>query len=346
MLLVFLLCLALAACTAAPVPVTLTPTRLPATPQPTATPSPQPLHTPTYPPATTGTVDTWATQVQQMVDASATQSAGFPAVCEGSRDLPPLSSFSPDHNWMAAACNLSAEQSLEIVNKDGRQWVLPFRDFLAEEDLITHEDQPSTTPLGGLSPIYWTSDNVYLYFASYILGRDGGELCYSGSGYQGLFQLNLNSGSVAPILAATTSHFGYQFSFSPDGRWLAYTYQNEQPVILNLKTGESISVQPGGEKTGGLTWAPDGSQLAYPFCEQDLSHFTIVRSGIKVYSPKTQTLTLLLLKIDGKRAQIAYKQDGGLLKIMIEENGTDAVHYQFYDWPTGQMTTPTPTPVP
>jgi len=244
---------------------------------------------------------------------------------------------------MASACDLSAEQSLEIVNKDGRQWVLPFRDFLAEGDLITHKDQPSTTPLGGLYPIYWTSDNVYLYFAPYILGRDGGELCYSGSGYQGLFQINLNSGSVAPILAATTSHFGYQFSFSPDGRWLAYTYQNEQPVILNLKTSESISVQPGGEKTGDLTWAPDGSQLVYSFCEQDLSRFTIVRSGIKVYSLKTQTLALLL-GIDGKRAQIDPKQDGDLLEIMIEENGADATHYQFYDWSTGQLTTPTPAP--
>jgi len=329
LLLVFLLCLTLAACTPAPAPVTLTPTRLLATPQPTATPSPQPSHTFTSPPATTSTPNIAATQVRQTADASATQSAGFPVTCKGFRVGEP--SFSPGGNWMAVSCGYQHDQTLDIVNRDGRQWILQFAELVPDHD-----------GMGGLSPVHWTGDETYLYFTAYK-SYDGGGACFYYPSVNGLYQINLDSGTVATILPETDVPGSYEVAISPNSRWVAYTNNLDQPRILDLRTGETIEIEVGKYKTGSLTWSPDGNYLAYARCEIDQDPLKVKNSGLQIFAIKTRTLTTPL-EVAGDWVIIESGEGRDFLTIRIENIETFSIRYQFYDWSTGQLTTPTPAP--
>ncbi|HNT55985.1 MAG TPA: hypothetical protein PKG95_14815 [Anaerolineaceae bacterium] len=332
MLLVFLLCLALAACNAAPTPITLTSTRLPATLQPRATPSPQFRHPPTYPPTPTSTPDIAAIQTRQTAAALATQRASFPATCEGSGNSSVMEpSFSPGGNWMAISCGYQHEQTLDIVNRDGQRWVLQFAELVQDHG-----------GMGGLRPIHWTGDEVYLYFTAYK-SYDGGGVCFYYPTVNGLYQINLDSGTVATILPETDVPGSYEVAISPNSRWIAYTNNLDQPRILDLRTGETVEIEVGKYRTGNLTWSPDGDYLAYARCEIDQAPLKVKNSGVQIFAIKTQTLATLL-EVAGDWVVIESGEGRDFLTIRIENIETFSARYQFYDWSTGQMTTPTPAP--
>jgi WD40 repeat protein len=268
----------------------------------------------------------------QAYDMTATQIASFPVTCE---DINPYYSLqSPDRNWLAIQCGNKSNQKLEVVSKEGKRWVLHFKEFIRD----------GHNGLGGLYPEHWTGDGEYLYFKS-IIGYSGGGPCFYGWNVDGLFRINVNNGSVTTTLKAIPSSGAfYDIAFSPDGRRFAYEYNYDHLAIVDLRTGEEFTIESGDDEVGDLTWSPDGSHLAYALCRDTQDHTATEKSSIKAYSIETQISKTIL---DVKQAFLRIQSRNGdpVLKISTYDFQAIKSDILFFDWSTEQITTATPTPL-
>lgn len=268
---------------------------------------------------------------KQAFEMRATQIAGFPAMCDdfGQQDT----SLSPDGNWLAIHCGYKRNQILEIVSSEGKQWVLQFKDYLAEEYIID-----GSTPMGGLYPAHWTPDEGYLYFTSYI-AWDGGGTCVYSFGYEGLYRINLNSGAVSTTLS--DGSFGYEIAFSPSGRWLAY--DAIETVVLDLITGDKFIIEAGDKVVGDLTWSPDGSELAFATCRSSQDGFDIEKSTVEIYSLEMHT-SRTILEAEKIFFEIMAWDGNNSLRIVSYDWQTGETSQQFFDWSLERLITPTLQP--
>jgi hypothetical protein len=339
-----LLCIFLSACagtaTTPAAPTALRPFDS-ATPEMTGTPTVtmtatlEPSSTPT-PPAPTEVLQQDLTE--QAYDAQATKIAEFPVNCKDfSINILAPSPISADGNWLAISCDYKHEQTLEIVKQNGKRWVLQFKDFLAKEFITT-----DGIPMGGLYPTYWSRDGGYLYFTSYI-NYDGGGTCFYGYGDNGLFRIDLNTGTVSTVLPTTTSHIGYLFAFSPTGRRLAYKGDRD-PVILDLQTGDEIKINIENQEAGNLTWSPDGLELAYSTCKkkQDGDLYSVDKSAIKVFSIKANT-SRTIIETEKNMLIITSWDANNIMKIIQGDYDYDQGG-QLFDLNSSQWITPIPKP--
>jgi len=329
-------------------PINPTSTSIPATPRrssavppglqpdlniiPTNTPSPFHIATP-WKSINTTPLNLPATWTEQAINANANQNDS--ASCLPSERG--HTSISPSGNWLAISCDPEGGQTLDIVNKENVEWVLQFKDFLADEFV-----SDGSIPPGDLFPSYWTDDEKYLYFTSYI-AFDGGNTCFYGSGVEGLYRINLETGKVATILHTLSyymSYPGYIIAFSPDGQMIAYIL--EQPVILNLKTGGKTYIDVGDYTVGDLYWSPDGSELAYATCRQIPDDWKIERSSIEIFSLKTRK-SRTIWEENKNFLSIEFWNEPNVLKIKNDYLYPKAIKYLYFDWSTEEFTTPTPT---
>jgi len=364
----FLLCIVLIACTGMATSPASTPTlqvlatttldiktltNLPATLQrsppfasplqssPTPTPTPRPSDTPAASLQTIiVTANPQATLTRQAFeqaeDMTATQVASFPVACDGFNQYYSLQS--PDGNWLAISCENHPDQGLEVVSKEGKRWDLQFIDFLSEEFV-----QDGGLPRGGLDPLHWTGDGKYLYFRSY-LSFSGGGTCFDGHNTIGLYRLNLDDGTVSTTLKKFHDRWPfYEIVFSPDGRRFAYVY--DHLAIVDLKTGEEFTIDPEDDVVRRLSWSPDGSQLAYATCHdtQVQDDYVIDKSAIKIFSLKTHASRTIL---ESKRTflGISFLRGTQGFEIEIDDYQARTTDYFLFDWSTGQLTAVTPTP--
>ena len=190
-----------------------------------------------------------------------TKIAQFPHICTDNYVYPEFPGrFSPNGSWLEELCYSEGDQDLilTISNKDTRiVWKLIYKDF------IHYNGFP---PDGGMLVVHWTGDGNYAYFMSYTAG-DGGECFVNGydSG-RGLFRLDLQSGETTTILPPNMEDFlWYGFSFSPTDRRLLYGVRARDLKILDITTGQEISIIHAKKlnQTGGYIWSHDGLELAY-----------------------------------------------------------------------------------
>jgi Tol biopolymer transport system component len=353
--LALLLCLILNACTgrsagpastrtlqtsAIPIPKITTPSNLPAIslPQPslTVTPSPQlsPIYTSTpLHPTNTNPPDPQAILTEQALELRSAQIANFSPTC-GEFNLYDAASISPSGNWLAISCNYSQNHTLEVDSKEGKRWMLNIKDFLSEkakfEGLV-----------GVLFPVQWTTDEKYLYFTSNI-DFEGGGACFYGFGGVGLFRINLDDGTVTTTLPESPSGDGYEITFSPGGKMLAYAYDANKPVIVDMKTGKAFNIDAGNGLVGKLTWSSDGSELAYSSCQQTQDGSGIVKSALKIYSLKTH-ISKTVLEVPNAFVSIE-SQIGNQLLISNNNYQTGQTDILVFDWSSGQLATATPEP--
>jgi hypothetical protein len=271
-----------------------------------------------------------------------TQIASFPAICKKIDPIYP--SQSPSGNWLAISCGNIQNQTLEIVSKDGKRWILHFRDYLAKEFILN-----DYTPPGSLFPEFWTNDEEYLYFTPYISTDRGGN-CYFGgygNGVQGLYRIDVNTGTVSATLPTPSYSLsrGYEIAFSPGGRRLAYTSRLNnnlsRTAILDLKTGEELTVDIEDDIVGKLIWSPGGSELAYVTCRNAYDSLVSDKSAIKIYSLETH-ISKKILEVEENFLNIQSWDGNNLLRIAKYDLYTNETSYQFYDWSSGELTTPTP----
>jgi Tol biopolymer transport system component len=204
---------------------------------------------------------------QQLLAAEATQTvfqtevAKFPRLCPN--DIPYFSertkSFSPDGLWLGQPC-LSSEYKdfvLTFSNKKSQViWNMFYHDYIPDVDFAD----------GGMRVVHWSNDSRYAYFKT-SLGGSVGECFYEGydTGV-GLFRVDLQTGQTKEILPLFNENsVWYGFSFSPTDRWLVYGIRTLDLVIVDIMTGESISVthEKDFSQGGGYVWSPDGLRFVY-----------------------------------------------------------------------------------
>jgi hypothetical protein len=308
-----------------PATETLTLPGLTPTDAPTVIVSPLPSRTPA-PPKPSKTPDFQATEIAQ-----------FPVQCANYSVSDEAASFSPDKNWLVAACNYNHEQVLEVVSRSGQHWVLQFKDFILPEYV---SDNRANTD-GNLFPVYWSGDGGFLYFAAYVACDEGGP-CFFGYGVHGLFRINLKDGKVSTILSAVSVVDAYHFTFSSTGRRLAYQKDVSNPISLDLKTGQETSIPVGkNEYAGGLVWSENGLQLAYATCQVNRTTYAEEKSAVKIYSiPENTSKTILEA---GKSFLVAKTWEKNILKVYKRDEKYQE-SYLFFDVSTGQWLTSTPEP--
>lgn len=317
-LVIIVLIFILAACAQAN-PITPTTTL----PSETPTSKPTKTQTPTYPPISTpeaiATPDAW-----ELVDEKVKE---FGIDCSYFQ-----ASISPKGNWVAAACGFESDPTLEIANQSGVVWTLNFADYLSSKV------KENGIPSGGLLPIHWTADDQYLFFAPYI-AYDGGGTCFYGYGDGGLFRMSMKDGKISTILPLTDMMYEYFFAFSPNGRYLAYIYDN--PHILDLSTGENYSVKIDENNSGDLIWSPDGSQLGYVTCGFDPNDYEkITNSTVQIITLATHEKRILKSAPENF-FRIDQGQENSYFLISERNENWDEV-FSLYHWDTGLVITATP----
>lgn len=282
----------------------------------------------------TETPDVRATQTQFSFTMLQADMDSFPIQC--AEPDPYRSLLSPKKTWLATQCDSIQNRSLEILNQSGQRWSLSFSDYIPAE--FSNGDW---IPLGGLVPVFWSNDDRYLYYSSYI-HTDGGGACNYGMGDQGLFRIDITNGKIETILPLTSEANFYYHAFSPNGRWLAYGIG--KPNILDLQTGETIAIKIEGD-FGNLTWSPDSSKLAFATCQYIEDEDRVDISAIKYFDMDSRDLTTIIE--EKNRFFVIYTSDDQEMEILSQ----DAVNYDniveyYYDWSAEELTQNTLTPTP
>jgi dipeptidyl aminopeptidase/acylaminoacyl peptidase len=163
----------------------------------------------------------------------ATQMSNFSVSCDKFLLNEYVSQISPDGNWFAASCGYKRDQTLIVKNRWGVIWVVEYQNFF-----------PAKYP-GALFPVFWSPDGGYLYFSGSIGYSGGGTQCFpQHRGKYGLFQLNLNDGLWTILIPPTESFPGYEVEFSPTGR--RYAISDDGITIADIKTGNIIHLNVSG----------------------------------------------------------------------------------------------------
>lgn len=259
---------------------------------------------------------------QQAYDARATRIATeFGVVCYGQEQT---EYASPSGKWVATFCGDKRDAILEITNGKDKRWVLQLTDYV-----------DTAMASGGFRPEHWSNDEEYLYFTLLLGGSGGGTACFNGFGSNGLYRMKLNDGSVSNILPA-----GYDFSFSPTGRRLAY-YGRGDTIIRDLQTGNEISIDTGDAIFGPVKWSPDGLELAYATCRDDNSFDSIKKSTVKIFSIQ-QGVSRTILEKENKQLTVVGWGANNMIEIYSAFNMEfEDLHF---DLNSNQWLTPTPTP--
>lgn len=167
--------------------------------------------------------------------------------------------FSPNQQWMVELCYSEEDQDL-LLTFGGREskdlWKLFYRNYILPADYL---------PDGGLSVVHWSNDGRYAYFRSYISG-DGGE-CFRqfGTDGLGLFRLDLQNGTTSTVLPLIEEYGWYGFTFSPTGRRLVYGAYSRDFRIMDIRTGQTttIQVKSNFNQGDGFLWSTDGLKYFY-----------------------------------------------------------------------------------
>jgi Tol biopolymer transport system component len=308
----------------------ITPTLLPTR---QSTPTPRPSHTSANTTtAVTVPLENEATTETQTVERRITLTSRFPILCESDIDIDHHRSLSPDGSWLAISCSANKVRNLEIVNQDGKRWLLRYEDYAAEG-------------AGSLNPIHWLN-NDYLYFTSKPHISVWGACLYYESWSQGLYRIDLETGSVSATLPPL-NHPDYVIVFSPNGHRLAYNGAGNHFAILDLRTGKEDVIKVKDHFIGNLTWSPDSSTLAYATCQDNQDGSEVVKSSIKVYSLNTH-VSETILEEEGELLGIDVEDANPFLKIAKDQYLNHPTYIWLYDWASGQFvnTDRTPTPAP
>jgi Tol biopolymer transport system component len=162
----------------------------------------------------------------------------------------------------------------------------------------------------------------------------------------GLYRHNLSDGTVTVTLQDSSSSGGfYDIAFSPDGRRFAYDFASytNHFAIVDLRTGDEFTIEDGGG--GNLTWSPDGTYLAYGICYATQNGNATAKSTINVFSIETHSSRTVL---EVKQILLRIVSQNGDQVLIIGTYNYQAGTFDYpsfnFNWSSGQLSTPTPTP--
>jgi len=164
--------------------------------------------------------------------------------------------LSPSQTWATGICN---DDETWVVHVDQQEkWTVSYDEYYGKK---------FDSDNGVIEPYHWTSDNKFLDLAiqPFFLTLGGGYIPFYYHDGWGLVRLDLANGNLADILRPIQQHY-YSFSFSPDGKSIAYILQPATPLtvkVMNLESKEvkSYSLKPEYNRAGDILWSPDMSNL-------------------------------------------------------------------------------------
>ena len=217
---------------------------------------------------------------QQAIKVRSTKIAEFPTVdCSESSFY---SEISPDGEWIASSCGYKRNQTLIVQNKEGTKWVLEFNDFLHPS--YSNEETP-----GWLKTVFWDTEGKYLYFTTSLGWSGGGNLCFPGYGTNGLFRINLKTGSWVTLISPPEYFPGDEIKFSPTGR--RYATNINGIMVADINTGEVVQIDASGVIE--FNWSPDGTNLAYSVASCNEEGF-VISSSAYIWNALTKQSRLIL----------------------------------------------------
>jgi len=295
------------------------------------TPSPKPTHTQTPTFQTTSAPEPTATLNGREIQIEHAKDFGID--CDIYDAI-----ISPKSNWASVACESDKNQKLIVKNRTGKVYVLQLTDFLPNEFKDLDGGQ------GNLFPIEWTNDEQFLFFYP-MINVSGWGPCYLGYRSLGLFRLSLADGTVTTVLPSQGDLVWYDFSFSPNGRYLAYA--NEKPHVLDLRTGENYSIKVSEEISGDLVWSPDSKTLAFVSCHSDDPNATFGNSTLRLFSLSTKQQRIIL-QTKSESIQISTGYENSYFEIEVGFQLPNQLlydrRYSLYYWEQDLLITATPVP--
>jgi dipeptidyl aminopeptidase/acylaminoacyl peptidase len=207
----------------------------------------------------------------------------------------------------------------------------PFSDPAGPDyrDLMLFDTQSgeSRVFLAGKRAVYapgWTIDGTALTFLG-VLDNSGGAQVYA---------MSLSGGEARALTTSATGVSDY--SFSPDGKKLAYLATDPQPAaladarkkgfdaqvyeelnaerglhILDLTTSTSKKLTS-GVSLFDIEWSPDGSRIAAAVAQENTVDMSYMFKRIHLIDPASGTMTLLV-ENPGKLGKLAWSPDGSKL---------------------------------
>jgi dipeptidyl aminopeptidase/acylaminoacyl peptidase len=176
--------------------------------------------------------------------------------------------------------------------------------------------------------------------AVYSLGwtHDGAAVTYIGvqedGGRTQVFSMSMSGGEPVAVTASPTGILGY--SFSPDGKQIAYIATDAPPAALaelrrkgyDAQVYEELNPERGlhvRELATGTTrkisndvavfdiqWSPDGSRIAAAVAPENTVDMSYMFKRIHLFDPASGTMTLLV-ENPGKLGKLAWSPDGSKL---------------------------------
>ncbi len=245
-----------------------------------------------------------------------------------------MTDISPDEQWIAFTCYTNDPYSLKVIEQNGKSWTLNIANYLPPEW------EGKTEPFhNNLWPIHWDVNKSKLYFASDQFMEPYGVISY-GVGVLGIFKLDLSNGTVNTIVSPKLENFGYLFSFSQNGKYLAVS--KDGITIFNLETGEKITVPVTEPLVGNLMWSIESDKLVYGSCEPDFYYKNPFGSSISIYSLNSNTISRIIEK-KGLLLTASNLDENGF-EISEEKLNTNSAQIGVYYWDKGLILTATPEP--
>jgi hypothetical protein len=222
-----------------------------------------------------------------------------------------------DGRWTATSCGYKRDQMMLVENSDGMLWILEFADFL-------NPDTPADI-MGRFDPLRWSENGKYLYFSKSLGYDGGGDQCFQGYGYYGLYRLNLVTGKWVAIIPTQDLFPGDKMEFSHDGRYVAADTRGI--AILNLETLKTTKITASGLMD--FEWSPDSTYLAYSTAH--CSEFFAESSSVYIWDVKNKRQRKIL-EVENMVLRPEYWVENSILHIEGDRIVGHNVEYTIFEF--------------
>jgi Tol biopolymer transport system component len=163
-----------------------------------------------------------------------------------------------------------------------------------------------------------------------------------------LYRLDLRKGKVTTTLSPFSGGIlpGYNASFSPTDRHLAYVASNDPRVVnvYDLQSGEifTITVDEQYIASGNFTWSKDGNQIVFMAVKYGWPHEErLGANGVSYFLLDVGEHTSLHIFDQEEIYPISWTEDGNIVLHRIYDGETLVYHLK-----RNKFTSITPTPLP
>ena len=165
--------------------------------------------------------------------------------------------LTPDADADAPSIAPDGASIVFVKNENGKQSL--WRKQIASGELT--QLTPAVSMLdAGFGSTRFSPDGRWIYFTQLFANDIEKDI--------DIYRIPSGSGTAQKILSGLEP--GVDFSISPDGRQLAYTFDYRQLIVADIETGNKrVIVDWDGVKKavtneGSVAWSPDGSRLIFP----------------------------------------------------------------------------------